>query len=197
MKRAKPSKATIRVHRLAHAQELSLPSYQTTGSAGMDLLAANDQSQAITVEPGDRILVPTGLVMELPAGYEAQVRPRSGLALKHGMTVLNSPGTIDSDYRGELQVLLINLGRERYTIRRGDRIAQLVIAPVTSAMLLEITEVSLTVRGTGGFGSTDNSRKVLQENLVAKSRNRKNIPPRKASKKKGRSLSRRAKTQSA
>jgi dUTP pyrophosphatase len=129
-----------------------LPRYMTAGAAGMDLSSAADGP--VTLEPGARTGVPTGLVMELPPGYEAQVRPRSGLAIRHGVTVVNAPGTIDSDYRGELIVLLVNLGRERYTIAPGDRIAQMVVAPVTRAEILEVRELSETARGQGGFGHT-------------------------------------------
>jgi dUTP pyrophosphatase len=120
----------------------------------MDLMAAVPAKKPLTLAPGARALVPTGLVMALPPGYEAQVRPRSGLALRHGVTVLNSPGTIDADYRGEVQVLLVNLGTDPFPIRRGERIAQLVVAPVTKAVLKAVTRLGETVRGAGGFGST-------------------------------------------
>jgi dUTP pyrophosphatase len=143
----------VRVHRLPHAAGLPLPKYQSKGAAGLDLLAAVGGTP-LRLAPGSRALVPTGLVLELPAGTEAQVRPRSGLALRHGITVLNSPGTIDSDYRGELQVLLVNLGESAYDIARGDRIAQLVLAGVARANLVEREAVSATRRGSGGFGST-------------------------------------------
>lgn len=144
----------ISVVRMAHAEGLPLPSYQTAGAAGLDLVAAITDKNPLKLKPGDRILVPTGLILEIPKGYEAQVRPRSGLALRHGVTVLNTPGTIDSDYRGEVQVILVNLGRELFVVKRGERIAQLVVAPVTRADLAVATELSKTTRGAGGFGST-------------------------------------------
>lgn len=143
---------SIAVRRLPHNTDLPLPAYETPLSAGMDLRAA--VAGDLVIAPGDRALAPTGLAIALPAGYEAQVRPRSGLALKHGVTCLNTPGTIDADYRGEVQVLLVNLGREPFTIRRGDRIAQLVIAPVTQAAWTEVADLDQTARGAGGFGST-------------------------------------------
>jgi dUTP pyrophosphatase len=142
----------VPVRRLAHAQGLPLPSYATAGAAGMDLTAALDAP--LTLAPGGRALVPTGLEIALPQGYEAQVRPRSGLALKHGVTVLNSPGTVDSDYRGEISVVLINLGEASFTVTRGDRIAQLVVAPVTHARWDEMPVLTETARGRGGYGST-------------------------------------------
>jgi dUTP pyrophosphatase len=145
---------TLRILRLPHGEGLPLPAYQSAHAAGFDLIAAVPEDGAITLDPSDRVLVPTGLVFELPDGYEAQVRPRSGLALKHGVTVLNSPGTIDADYRGEVKVLLINLGNERILIERGDRIAQAVIAPVTHVDIVEADAVKITERGAGGFGST-------------------------------------------
>lgn len=144
----------VSVVRLAHARGLPLPAYQTPEAAGMDLLAAVPQREPLQLKPGARALVPTGLVLQLPAGFEAQVRPRSGLALRHGVTVLNSPGTIDSDYRGEVQVLLANLGTEPFAIARGERIAQLVVARVDQASLVEVAELAPTKRGVGGFGST-------------------------------------------
>ncbi|MBL8566472.1 MAG: dUTP diphosphatase [Hyphomicrobiaceae bacterium] len=144
----------VGVVRLAHFDGLALPAYQSEEAAGLDLVAALPDDEPLTLAPGSRDLVPTGLVLELPRGTEAQVRPRSGLAVKHGVTVLNSPGTIDSDYRGEVKVLLVNLGREPFTIRRGERIAQLVIATVARARLIEKAEASETRRGAGGFGST-------------------------------------------
>ena len=143
----------VPVRQLAHAEGLPLPAYQTSGAAGMDLLAAISPHAKIVIEPGARELVPTGLVLQLPQGYEAQVRPRSGLALKNGVTVLNAPGTIDSDYRGEVGVILINHGREPFVIERGARIAQLVVAPVTRIALVT-GQVDETERGAGGFGST-------------------------------------------
>jgi dUTP pyrophosphatase len=142
----------VPVRRLAHAQGLPLPSYATAGAAGMDLVAALDAP--LTLAPGTRALVPTGIEVALPPGYEAQVRPRSGLALKHGVTVLNSPGTVDSDYRGEISVVLINLGEAPFPIARGDRIAQLVVAPVSVAQWQEMAVLDATVRGRGGYGST-------------------------------------------
>jgi dUTP pyrophosphatase len=148
--RRRPLRA--RIVRLPHGQGLPLPAYQSPGAAGMDLLAALDKP--LTLKPRARALVPTGLVLELPAGMEAQVRPRSGLALRFGLAVLNSPGTIDSDYRGEVQVLLINLGDKPFAIARGERIAQLVVARVEQVELVEAAQTSATRRGAGGFGST-------------------------------------------
>ena len=144
----------VRVMRLAHAAGLDLPAYQTAQAAGFDLVAAVGAYAPVSLRTGERVLIPTGLAIALPPGFEAQVRPRSGLALKHGITVLNSPGTIDADYRGELQVILVNLGQEDFEIRRGDRIAQLIIAPVVQAALVEVVGVDDTARGSGGFGST-------------------------------------------
>jgi dUTP pyrophosphatase len=154
--RRKPGETPLRVKvvRLAHAKGLALPSYQSDGAAGMDLLAAVPQRQPLRLTPGKRALVPTGLVLELPPGFEAQVRPRSGLALRHGITVLNSPGTIDCDYRGEVMVLLANLGDAPFKIERGERIAQLVVQRVERAQLVEVIETAPTPRGAGGFGST-------------------------------------------
>jgi dUTP pyrophosphatase len=142
----------INVVRLAHAKDLPLPTYETAGAAGMDLLAAVEED--VTLGKFARALVPTGLQIALPAGFEAQIRPRSGLALKNGITVLNTPGTIDSDYRGEIKVILVNLSDENHIIRRGARIAQMVIAPVTRGSLHEVNVLPETVRGAGGFGST-------------------------------------------
>ena len=147
-----PVTIEVRVRRLPHAEDLPLPGYATAGAAGADLRAAVEN--VLTIEPGDREAVPTGLVVEIPEGYEGQVRPRSGLALKSGLTVVNAPGTIDSDYRGELKVLLVNLGSTTATISRGARVAQLVIAPVTQARFSEAVELSASERGDGGFGST-------------------------------------------
>jgi dUTP pyrophosphatase len=145
---------TIAVRRVrAAADPLPLPAYQTAGAAGMDLAA--DVTEPLWIEPGARALVPTGIAVAIPHGYEGQIRPRSGLALRHGVTLVNSPGTIDSDYRGELQVLLINFGTEQFCVRRGDRIAQLVIAPVTRAVMREVDDLDSTARGSGGFGHTD------------------------------------------
>ncbi|WP_297844127.1 dUTP diphosphatase [uncultured Roseibium sp.] len=143
---------TLELKRLEHGRDLPLPAYQSILAAGLDLLAAVDGT--ITLAPGARALVPTGLAMALPAGFEAQVRPRSGLAAKHGVTVLNTPGTIDADYRGEVKVILINLGDDPFEISRGDRIAQMVIAPVLQANIVEVEVLSETERGSGGFGST-------------------------------------------
>ena len=143
----------VRIKRLPHAQDLPLPAYETQGAAGLDLRAALPAGD-LEMAPGARGLVPTGLVLALPPGSEGQVRPRSGLALRHGVTVLNAPGTIDADYRGEVQVLLVNLGQEPFTLRHGDRIAQLIVAPVAQARLVEVQSLDDTVRGAGGFGST-------------------------------------------
>ena len=145
----------VPVERLPHGRDLPLPAYATPGAAGLDLLAALPEERPLMLRPLERALVPTGLRIALPEGFEAQVRPRSGLALRHGLTVLNAPGTIDSDYRGELAVLLVNLGSEPVTIRRGERIAQLVLAPVSRLAWEERSvDVAETGRGTGGFGST-------------------------------------------
>lgn len=146
---------TLELKRLDHGRDLPLPAYQSDLAAGLDLQAAVDQP--LTLAPGARALVPTGLSMALPAGYEAQVRPRSGLAAKHGITVLNTPGTIDADYRGEVKVILINLGSEPFEINRGERIAQMVVAPVLQAQIVEVETLSETERGSGGFGSTGRS----------------------------------------
>ena len=140
----------VRVQRLPHGEGLALPAYATAGAAGMDVLSAED----VTLAPGARHAVATGLAVAIPAGFEIQVRPRSGLALKHGITVPNTPGTINSDYRGELKVILINLGNDPFEVRRGDRVAQLVLAPVTRATWLAVDELDETARGAGGFGST-------------------------------------------
>ena len=140
--------------RLPHGEGLPLPSYQTAGAAGLDLLAAIPAAASLTLAVGGRALVPTGIAVAIPVGYEAQVRPRSGLAARHGLTILNAPGTIDADYRGEIQVVLANLGDETVTITRGMRIAQLVIAPVVHAHILEVASLDETKRGSGGFGST-------------------------------------------
>jgi dUTP pyrophosphatase len=145
---------TVKVVRLAHAEDLDLPAYQSAGAAGMDLVAAVLKLRPMRLAPGARALVPTGLILELPPGTEAQVRPRSGLALRHGVTVLNSPGTIDSDYRGEVMVLLANLGETAFAIRRGERIAQLVVQRVERIRLIEVGAAKPTRRGAGGFGST-------------------------------------------
>jgi dUTP pyrophosphatase len=144
----------VQIKRLPHSEGLPLPAYETTQAAGMDLRAAVPATEPLTLAPGARAMVPTGLTMALPDGYEAQVRPRSGLAAKHGITCLNTPGTIDADYRGEVKVILINLGAESFVIQRGERIAQMVIAPVTRATLAEVDTLDETARGAGGFGST-------------------------------------------
>ena len=144
----------IRLMRFAHGQGLPLPAYQSEHAAGLDLLAAVSSAGSITIAPGARALIPTGLAIALPEGYEAQVRPRSGLAARDGLTILNSPGTIDADYRGEIRVLLVNLGSESVVVSRGMRIAQLIIAPVVRAHIIEATSLDKTSRGSGGFGST-------------------------------------------
>lgn len=144
----------IDVKRLPHAESLPLPAYQSAQAAGLDLLAAVPDDAPVTLAPGARAMIPSGLAIALPPDLEAQVRPRSGLALKHGVTVLNSPGTIDADYRGEISVILINLGSEPFVIRRGERIAQLIIAPVCRAQLSEAVALIETSRNAGGFGST-------------------------------------------
>ena len=145
---------TIRVVPLPHFEGLALPAYETADAAGMDLRAAVPEGEPMTLKPGERAMVPTGLTIALPALHEAQVRPRSGLAAKHGVTCLNSPGTIDADYRGEVKVILINHGQEPFVIKRGERIAQMVIAPVTRAELVQVETLDETQRGAGGFGST-------------------------------------------
>jgi dUTP pyrophosphatase len=145
-----PEEVGVRIKRLPHGAGLALPAYATPGAAGMDVLAAED----VTLAPGARHAVASGFSVAIPAGYEIQVRPRSGLALRHGISVPNTPGTIDSDYRGELKVIVINLGAETFRIARGERIAQLVLAPVTQAVWEEVAELDDTERGSGGFGST-------------------------------------------
>jgi len=144
----------VPIVRLPHAQGIPLPAYETRDAAGMDLRAAVPDDEPLVLRPGDRFAVPTGLTMAIPRGYEGQVRPRSGLAIKSGVTALNSPGTIDADYRGEVKVILINHGAEDFTIRRGDRIAQLLISPVEQATWEEVESLDATDRGAGGFGST-------------------------------------------
>jgi dUTP pyrophosphatase len=139
---------------LAHGAGLPLPRQQTAGAAGLDLAAAIGTDEVLTIAPGDYAMVPTGLAIALPEGYEAQIRPRSGLAARHGVTVLNSPGTVDADYRGEVKILLINHGRQDFELRRGERIAQMVVAPVSAVELVETDELDATERGTGGHGST-------------------------------------------
>lgn len=146
------NKIICQFQKMPHASGLPLPGYETEDSAGMDLRAAVDQP--VELKPGKRMLVPTGLKMAIPRGYEAQIRPRSGMAYKHGLTMLNTPGTIDSDYRGEVKLLAVNLGEEPHTIHHGDRIAQMVIAPVCRAEISEVENLEDTARGEGGFGST-------------------------------------------
>jgi dUTP pyrophosphatase len=148
----------VQVKRLPHGEGLALPAYATGGAAGMDVVSAED----VTIEPGARHAVATGLSVAIPPGYEIQVRPRSGLALKHGISVPNAPGTIDSDYRGELKVILINHGSESFAIARGERVAQLVLAPVTRAAWEEVGELEETLRGAGGFGSTGGHAKLAE-----------------------------------
>ena len=149
-----PPPLRVRLLRLPHAEGLAAPAYASDGAAGMDLRAAVAEDAPITLQPGGRALVPTGFAIALPAHHEAQVRPRSGLALKNGVTCLNTPGTIDCDYRGEVGVILANLGAEPFTVRRGDRIAQMVVAPVSRAEWDEVETLDETARGAGGFGST-------------------------------------------
>ena len=144
----------VRILRLPHGADLALPAYQSVDAAGLDLCAAVPADTPVVLAPLGRALIPTGVALALPAGTEAQVRPRSGLAMRHGVTVLNSPGTIDADYRGEIQVILANLGAEPFAVTRGTRIAQLVIAPVARARLIEVRALDVTTRGDGGFGST-------------------------------------------
>ena len=148
----------LSIKRLPHGKGLPLPQYATPGSSGLDLSAAIADS--VTLLPGERVCVPTGICVAVPEGYEAQVRPRSGLALKHGLGMVNAPGTIDSDYRGEVKVLLINLGTDPVVIRRGDRIAQLIVAPVVTAEVIEVDDLPPTARGSGGFGHTGTSAPI-------------------------------------
>jgi dUTP pyrophosphatase len=148
----------VAIHQLPHGEGLPLPAYQSAGAAGADLFAAIAPDAKMVIEPGARLLVPTGIAMQLPDGFEAQVRPRSGLALQHGITVLNAPGTIDCDYRGEIGVLLVNLGSEPFEVVRGARIAQLVLAPVRRAAFVAAAILDETKRGDGGYGSTGLSR---------------------------------------
>jgi dUTP pyrophosphatase len=147
-------RVTIHIRQLPHAEGLPLPAYQTALAAGLDLLAAVPENQPMTLAPGKYVLVPTGLTIALPEGYEAQIRPRSGLAAKHGVTVLNAPGTVDADYRGEIGVILVNHGDAPFVILRGERIAQMVIAAIVRAELIAAEALPPTDRGTGGFGST-------------------------------------------
>ena len=154
MKSPDKSTSVIGIVRLAHGEGLPLPAYETSGAAGMDLRAAVPEDRPILILPGKRALVPTGLILEIPEGFEAQVRPRSGLAFKHGITCLNKPGTIDSDYRGEVKVLLVNLGDEDFSVNRGMRIAQIVFSSVSRMTVEELSLAGATHRGSGGFGST-------------------------------------------
>ncbi len=144
----------LQIQRLPHGADLPLPSYQSADAAGLDLLAAVPAAAPLTLKPGARGLVPCGIAIALPPGFEGQVRPRSGLAIRHGVTVLNAPGTIDADYRGEVMVMLVNLGSESFAVIRGMRIAQLIVAPVARARIVETPALDKTARGAGGFGST-------------------------------------------
>ena len=146
--------AQMQIKRLPHGEGLPLPAYETSGAAGMDLRAAVPEDAPVRLEPRERALIPTGLMIALPAGHEGQVRPRSGLAIKHGISLVNTPGTIDEDYRGEVHVPLINHGNEPFVVNRGERIAQLVVVPVTQVAIAEVEELDATERGSGGFGST-------------------------------------------
>ena len=153
------NKIELKMMRLPHAADLPLPAYQSELAAGLDLVAAVPADAPVTLAPGARALIPTGLVIALPPGTEAQVRPRSGLALRHGVTVLNSPGTIDADYRGEIQVILVNHGNDSFTVERGQRIAQLIIGATMQGVICEVASLDETTRGVGGFGSTGTGRK--------------------------------------
>jgi dUTP pyrophosphatase len=156
--------AKVRIVRLPHAADLPLPAYQSAHAAGLDLLAAVPAEAPVEIAPGGRAMIPTGVVIAVPPGNEGQIRPRSGLAVRHGITVLNAPGTIDADYRGELQVILVNLGSQSFVVRRGMRIAQIVFAPIQHATLVESTSLDATEREAGGFGSTG-----MVSNIVNKS----------------------------
>lgn len=176
IRRPEQKNIKVNVRRLEHASDIPLPAYQTAEAAGFDLVAAVPAEKPVTLSPGDSALIPTGLIFELPKGTEAQVRPRSGLAAKFGVTVLNSPGTIDSDYRGEVSVILINHGKKPFTINRGERIAQMIVAPIIRAALVEVAVLSGTKRGVGGFGSTGSatsasSAQKKKQKPVAKTRN--------------------------
>ena len=153
----------VRIVRLPHALDLPLPAYQSAHAAGLDLVAAVPADAPIEIAPGERAMIPTGVAIALPPGSEAQIRPRSGLAIHHGVTVLNAPGTIDADYRGELQVILVNLGAEKFVIRRGTRIAQMVIAPIQHVRLVESTSLNVTERAAGGFGSTGTQTNIVDK----------------------------------
>lgn len=157
-KTTKTRAVTVRVRQLPNAEGLPLPAYQSAAAAGLDLVAAVEEAAPLRLAPGKWGLVPTGLTVELPPGYEAQIRPRSGLAARHGVTVLNSPGTIDADYRGEVRVILINLGKTVFRIARGERIAQMVVAPVVQARLIAVAALGATARDASGFGSTGTGR---------------------------------------
>jgi dUTP pyrophosphatase len=152
------NKVELRIMRLPHAADLPLPAYQSTLAAGLDLIAAVPADRPVIIGAGERAGIPTGIALALPAGMEGQIRPRSGLALRHGVTVLNAPGTVDPDYRGELQVILVNFGRVPFTIERGERIAQLVLAATIQAKICEVTSLDETTRGVAGFGSTGTGR---------------------------------------
>ena len=173
-KRAAAEPVIVRIAQLPPAEGLPLPRYQTPGAAGLDLVAAVPPAKPLKIAAGRHALVPTGLVIELPAGWEAQVRPRSGLALKHGVTVLNSPGTIDSDYRGEVGIILINHGSKPFAVERGERIAQLVIAPAPQARLVtaSIAALGQSARGSGGFGSTGTASAAVEADRAAKARSK-------------------------
>jgi len=153
----------VRIMRLPHAADLPLPAYQSAMAAGLDLVAAVPTDAPVTIAPGGRAVIPTGVAMALPPGTEGQIRPRSGLAARHGVTVLNSPGTIDADYRGELQVIIVNLGTDVFVVQRGMRIAQLVISPIQHVVLVESPNLDQTKRQTGGFGSTGMASKILKD----------------------------------
>ena len=153
----------LRIVRLPHGADLPLPAYQSALAAGLDLVAAVTADAPIQIASGARALIPTGVAIALPAGYEAQVRPRSGVALRYGVTVLNSPGTIDADYRGEIQIILVNLGSEAFVINRGMRIAQLVIAPISHVKLVESASLDSTARSVGGFGSTGTVTNIVDK----------------------------------
>jgi dUTP pyrophosphatase len=153
-------KIEVRIMRLPHAADLPLPQYQSTLAAGLDLMAAVPADAPVEIAPNGRAMIPTGIAIALPPGSEGQIRPRSGLAARHGVTVLNAPGTIDADYRGELQVILVNISTDNFVVRRGMRIAQLVIAAIQHAELVELTSLDSTVRASGGFGSTGVETKI-------------------------------------
>jgi dUTP pyrophosphatase len=148
------ARLALQIMRLPHGADLPLPQYQSAQAAGLDLLAAVPADAPVVIAPGARALIPTGVAVALPPGYEGQVRPRSGLAVRHGVTVLNTPGTVDADYRGELQIALVNLGNEPFIVQRGMRVAQMIVAPVERVVLVEVESLNTTKRATGGFGST-------------------------------------------